>query len=651
MVEEKPLSEMEKLNQDLYRREETPDMVNRQAKIFGVTAHPLNTLLNDNPEAVPGVTFGNIMAKRLRRRRHLILAGVGVGIIILILGIAALVTSIYRAGQQVKVEQIGLTLSAPAEFSSGEQITYDLQYKNNSRGNWQNVELIFTPPKGWRMVNSEPALTAAGKEYHLAIGNLAAGSAGHVTAIGQLIGEQNAVVGANAVLEIAPANAPSTRLKKVSDATTTITHLPVEASIEASADSASGERLVALIHVRNVSSVVLEGAYVAVAAPAGMDLANEDAEFSPGFSVLRSRFELPQLKPLDEVTRTLVMYPEGAPGERRELTVNVGVKSGEDEFIQRTVAHVVTISTSELQVQQIYNGSSDPQTVYPGQTVNGKAVYKNVGTVGLKNVIVEVQFNGVGLDPATLKLKGGAYDPISKKITWSAATVPSLATVLPQQTAELEYTFTILPIEQFPTTGEQTKNQALVTTATVDSPDLPTPAGQTRRISSDRAALSIGTTFTLGADAFFDDGRLGITSAGPLPPAVGEETTYTMRLRLGSTLNDVQDAKVVAVVPDGVKVTGQKYLTAGTMDFNERNGEVTWSIPTLEGLTGRVRPPQELDVQVAITPGENQRGREILFLNKLEASGVDQFTEDNITASGSNFPSTETAVVGKGKVE
>lgn len=647
-----PPSGIERLRRELYRREESPEITQRQEELAGVNAHPLITKLDDAKSGEPPVVFGNVMAARLRRRRRITLAAVGVGVILILLIGAVIGTGLYRASRQVKVEQISLGLTAPSEFTSGEEMTYQLTYQNNSRVAWQDVQLIFTPPKGWRHHASQPALQAQGADYSLAIGNLAAGQRGQLTVSGQLIGEQNATITAQALLEIAPANAPSTRLKQTTSVATTIAHLPVEASVEASNDAAGGERVVAVIHVRNVSSVSLEGVYIAPNVPPGMQLASEDPEFSPGFSVVRSRWELAPLEPLADVSRTLILYPEGAAGERRTLEVNVGVKAGEDEFIQRSVTHVITISSLELQIEQLYNGSAEPQTVYPGQTIAGKAVYKNVGTVGLKNVIVEVQFEGPGLDPATLKLKDGAYDPIKKKITWSAATVPALAAVLPQQTAELEYEFHIADIATFPTAGEQTKNFALVTTATVDSPDLPTPAGATRRVSSDRAVLSIGTNFTLQADAFYDDGRLSLTSTGPLPPAVGQETTYTVRLRLGSTLNDVEDTKLVAVLPDGVKFTGQKYLTAGAMDFNERNGEVTWTIPVLEGLTGRSRPAEELHIQVAITPGENQRGQEITFLNKLEVTGTDQFTIQPVTTSlTQNFPTTETAVHGKGKVE
>ena len=223
--------------------------------------------------------------------------------------------------------------------------------------------------------------------------------------------------------------------------------------------------------------------------------------------------------------------------------------------------------------------------------------------------------------------------------------------VQPQQEGSLNYSFTILPTNRFPTTGDTIKNQVLVTIATVDSPDLPAPVGQPRKIISDRAVLSVGTNLILEAAALYDDGRLGLTSSGPLPPQVGQTTSYTVRWRIGSTLNDVSDVRLVAVLPDGVSYTGKTYSTGGEVQYNERSGELVWTLPFMEGLTGRALPYQELHVQVAIRPGEDKRGQPVKLLNRVSLEAVDQFTEEAVQASLSDFPDTSSAVPGKGEVE
>jgi len=155
--------------------------------------------------------------------------------------------------------------------------------------------------------------------------------------------------------------------------------------------------------------------------------------------------------------------------------------------------------------------------------------------------------------------------------------------------------------------------------------------------------LPISTDILLGIDAFYDDGRLGITSTGPLPPKVGEQTTYTLRTRIGSSLNDIEQAKVVIVLPDGVSYTNSFYKTVGDIDYNDRTNTMTWTIPLLEGLVGRAVPLHELNMQIAITPGENVRGKTVPFLQSIVVKGTDSFTDQLLEANGKDLPNTRSA--------
>jgi hypothetical protein len=208
----------------------------------------------------------------------------------------------------------------------------------------------------------------------------------------------------------------------------------------------------------------------------------------------------------------------------------------------------------------------------------------------------------------------------------------------------------MLPYDKFPL-APNGKNQQLIATASLDSPDLPKPTGQSRQVISDRFLLPVTTDPLLGIDAFYDDGRLGITSTGPLPPKVGEQTTYTLRTRIGSSLNDIEQAKVVIVLPDGVSYTTKFYKTAGDVDFNSRTNTMTWTIPLLEGLTGRAGPLHELYMQIAITPGANVRGQIVPFVQSIAMTGTDSFTDKPVQASVASLPTTRTADNKNGDVQ
>ncbi len=641
-------SQINILKKQLYARDESSEIKQRVSAL----GQPANVAQKNPANLVRKPNLFNVIKERRASRRKAMWWVIAVVLVIGTFAAAAGLTAWYRSTQQVTQAQLGLSINAPAEFTAGEEITYTINFTNNSRVDWQNVEVLFEPPVGWRYLASNPTNQPSGQQHIFSLGNLVAGKSGQATISGQLLGEQRDSVLARAELTISPANFPKARISRSETTATTIVAVPLDVSIESSDNAASGERLVATIAVRNTSSQALEGVLLRLAPSLGLQLAPEDEGFTADFSVLDSWWALPVLQPLEEASRTVILYVDGQAGERRTLTAEGIVRNGDYLFVQREVNHVLTVSASELSVNQTINDSEEPQPIVAEQKLTGKIQYQNVGTTGLKNVIVTALIEGDGFDAATLKLKAGAYNPTTKIITWTAASVPALALVQPQQKGVLEYEFSILPTDKFPANPDG-QNQSLIITAVVDSPDLPTPTGQERKVSSNRLVLPIATQPTLDISAFYDDGRLGLVSSGPLPPEVNKETTYTIRFRFGSTFNDLGEAKMTAVLPDGVNYLNKTYITSGQVDFNERNGEIIWTMPTLEGLSGRVKPAPELHVQVGITPGDNLRGKQISLLQSAVAEGTDMYVDKSVNTSfePSKLPTTETAAPGQGTVK
>lgn len=636
----------------LYAREESEELQQRGEELhrLGVTRRSIIERPKSR-EILSALKFKNLALLRAKKwGRVLRFSGLlAFGIVVVLIMVA--LTVWYRSTRTVTESQVALSIEAPGELTAGEEIIYRIPYGNESRVDWENVELVVNVPRGFTFRGSNQEVEKLGKQLVVKYGKLASGESGELHVRGQLIGEQNETATVLAELVLTPENFPSGRFTKQAVRATTITALPLDVSLNIPDDAASGERVMASVTVRNLSNNTLEGVYLQLNMAAGMQLAVEDGGFTPGFSVPAAGWQLSSLDSLQEEELTAVFYVEGQPGEKRVIDIKAGIRQGEEDFIQRELTHVVTVSASEVVVDQLYNGSSNPLTVRAGERVMGEVHYGNVGTVGLKDVIIEVQFEGTSFDPASIDLEAGSYDPEKRTIAWSAATVPELAVLQPQQEGVLKYSFNILPIGQFPTSGEATKNHVLVTTATISSPDLPAPVGQPRKVISDRAVLSARTDLILDATALFDDGRLGLTSSGPVPPEAGKTTSYTVRWRIGSTLNDVADVRLIAVLPDGVTYTDQMYKTGGEFAFNDRTGEIVWTLPIMNGLVGRAAPYQELHVQVSIKPGEDKRGQNVLLLNRTELSAVDQFTDEAVEVNLAEFPDTGTAVPGKGVVQ
>lgn len=639
--------ELNRLQRELYAKDEPEELKIRRKALVSLSRPTPQLRGAGRPlSSTPLVNVAQARARRRRRQLRWLLAATA---LLVMFAIAVAGTLAWRSSRQVKDADIALTVQGAADITAGDEVTYTIAFQNKSRVAWQNVEVVVTVPAGFRSDAGSPE-----REFTHQIGTLAAGQASEVVLRGRLIGGEGTVAVTQAELTLTPENFPSGRFSKTAVVTSRIEAMPIDISIEAPASVSAGERVRGVIHVRNLASTPLEGAVLRLAPDAGVELAAEDAEFSQGFEGVQGEWSLETIGPLSELTRTVIFFAQGQAGEKRHVTVRVGVREPSDSaqgesdvFIQREVTHVLTISASELTVEQLYNGSNEPLTVFPEGKVEAEVRYANTGTGGLQNVVLAVQFEGEGLDARTLELRQGAYDPRTRRITWTSASVPELSLLQPGESGSVAFSFGILPSAAFPTTDT---SFALISMATIDSQDLPTPPGQEKRVISDRMVMSVGTQLTLEATAFYDDGRLGITSTGPVPPKVGQTTAYTVRLRLGSTLNDVGEAKVVAVLPDGVGYTGKTVVSKGTVQFDEQSRQVAWTVPLLEGGVGRVRPAEELYFQVSVTPGANLVDRVLPLLSRLTGEGQDLFIEQLVRLTGSHLPTTQTASAGRGQV-
>lgn len=557
------------------------------------------------------------------RRRLILLSSIGGGIVVIALAVAG--TWWYRTWQTVRQNQIAVQLVGPSSITSGDTVTYEVHMQNNSRVPWDTVELSVTVPEGWRLQQADPGFVTSGPVQLLKVGTLEPAAEKIVRLTGQLIGEEQTTALAKTELTLTPRNFPSGRFSKVETLGTLIAAVPLEVSIDAPKGAAGGDRVAATITVRNTGSLPLEVVYVGLQVDEGLSLAPDDKEFSADFSVPTSRWKSFRLEPLQTISRQAVVYVNGSPGERRQLTAVAGLLEGTTPRPQRTVSHVLVVDQASLAVSQKFDVAGDGGIVATEQTVKGTVSYQNLEPVAFNDARITVHLEGIGFDPASLELHGGGYNAKTQTIIWTAAAVPELKVLQPHQKGEIKFEFAILKAEQFPKTGDQLNNFALVSTATADS-EVKTG----KVVASDRRVLSIVTDPTMEFTSFYDDGRLGIKSTGPNPPVVGQETTYTVRLRLGSSLNDMGEVTVRAVVPDGVRATGKTYKTSGEATFNDRAQEMVWQLPLVTGGTGRLSPAEELQFQVAVTPGAHQKNQQVPLLKSVSVTGVDQFTDTTV---------------------
>ncbi len=280
------------------------------------------------------------------------------------------------------------------------------------------------------------------------------------------------------------------------------------------------------------------------------------------------------------------------------------------------------IVASPLTIAQTVNGSTS-LTAKPGEMLRYSIVYRNNGNTSLRDAVITIALDSDQLDYSQLSLfQSGAYDPASKTITWKASDVPALSRLDPGAQGELVFS---VPIYDTVVIGENERNLSIRSVAKIDSPDVPRTTGSNKIIGSDTLFVKIAAGVKVSLVGAYADTTF--SNSGSLPPVVGSETTYTMRVRIDGSSNDAIGSRAVVALPTGVSFKGKVLPESESTTWNERTHELSWEVGTL--LAGSKN--REIAFQVGITPNVSQVGKEATLINQVTFTGKDSFTNDDIT--------------------
>ena len=122
-------------------------------------------------------------------------------------------------------------------------------------------------------------------------------------------------------------------------------------------------------------------------------------------------------------------------------------------------------------------------------------------------------------------------------------------------------------------------------------------------------------------------------NTGPIPPQVGEATTYAAIFEVGNTQNDARGTKLVATLGPGVTWVGASDGDDENVSYNPNNNTITWDIGTLSSGSGFSSAKRTAAVQLSLTPSTSQIGSVPTLVSGIVLSGVDSFTNQYFSVS------------------
>ncbi|MDX9893060.1 MAG: hypothetical protein RB292_01430 [Patescibacteria group bacterium] len=534
--------------------------------------------------------------------------------------------------QNLNDRTIDLKIKGQQNIASGDEVVYTLEYHNNEKVVLHDVQIILRYPDGFEFISANPAPTN-GFNTSWDIGELAKGESGKIEITGKLIGEVGSLKNLNATVSFRPENFSSV-FKETESFSSQITSSILELKVEGPEKILPEKKVSYKINYRNNSAQALKKIKIQVTYPANF-VFQESAP--PAFSReedarnLHNQWIIENLESNQEGEIEISGgYLKNQEMIKADLKVELGFLDSEtEEFsLQQEKIFTTEVVDPGLSLNLIINGSTQDQPINFGQTLTYSIVYKNLGQSDLNNVVVSLDLDSEILDFDTLEDKNkGQRD--NQRLTWSKDEISGLALLRPLDEGTIDIAIQIKNAGSIDIQNTQltVKSQARVTLEKIGE-----LAVDDLNIESGEIENNINTDLELAVEGrYFNDDNIAV-GTGPLPPVVGQKTSFRIYWSIANSLHPVSNIKVKTILPDGVEWENKYLVQGGSISYSSADRSVVWSIDNIN--TNQTFDDHNVWFDISVTPTAQQVRKLIILTDQTTLTATDQTTESSVNRNG-----------------
>ncbi len=618
---------LEDLNEELYRR--NVKIVRKQNDIFDPERKDSENTSADIfqkkelwQQPVKGMDPIEVLNETTYKKKVRIIAFVISGIIIL----SSLVVATIKIRSMIFDEtQVVVSISGSKDVVSAEEIPFNVNYENNNWGSLHNAEIELSYPDTFHIIEDGSMKVNGSGKATLFIGEIPAHTQKKMSFKGKFYGSKGDKITLQATLKYAPKNL-SSALEKTSQMIVTLVSSPFFVEINAPLEIVTGQNIEYIVDYGNKSDKNFSHLRVKIDYPSDFQFLNAEPKPSEGESI----WYIDNLNTYEKGKIIIRGTISGVQKEYKNVHGAIGFYRGDNTFVSYAENERQTrMIASPLFLSQTVNNSTE-LIAGAGETLQYVIHYKNDGDIGLRDSIIIAEIDPTFLDLSRLSLLHGSYDGIQHRIIWKASDVPALKQLPVGGEGSVSFSVPVKSILQ----ADDKKNITIKTVVKMDSLDIPTPIGSNKIIASNTLLVKLKSDAIIDAYALYTDTSL--TNSGPIPPKVGQETSYTIHLSVAHSLSDIQNAEMVLHLPAGVLYKERYSPVNASFIYNERSNEIVWNI----GSVSSEEKMKEIAFQVSIIPGPDRLGREMILVNDMDFTGLNTFTNEKISKKGPTILNT-----------
>lgn len=514
-----------------------------------------------------------------------------------------------------------LTISGKGEVLAGEEFFYQIEYKNLNSIILKNTEIQVNYPDNFLVIESEPQ---AGANNIFKIGDIGAHRSGSIRIKGKLIGTKKKNNITFATMTYTPENF-SSEFKKDASIETVISDIGVNLDITAPTSVMAGETNDLTIKYSSQVENYLNNFRITATA-------SDNIEFLSATTTATSTADKPWIINVADVgtdEKTVSFKFKSKEKNNPQENINIKFEYSDDgvnyySFLEQVETFEVV--KNDLNLNLVINGSRDNAGIDAGQTLNYSIIYTNKGEAEMKDIVVMAVLDSDVLDWSSLnfKTKGKV---IGNTITWTKDDVPALADLKTNDEGTIDFSISTLPLDKIKTfvfnAAGVKKKMDISSYAQFSIGNIKVRDEDSR---SNLVVTKINSDLDLKEEVrYFSSDNIAVGS-GPLPPKVGQTTSYKVYWHLSNNLHELDNLAVSVQLPDYVTWNEKNNTSIGSIDYNSDQKKVVWNI-------GRL-PVSALEAtaefSISITPTVNDVDKILVLLPGSEVVAVDTETKAQI---------------------
>lgn len=519
-------------------------------------------------------------------------------------------------------EALKLEILSQDSAQAGELVEYLVRYKNNGNVVLEEPELIFEYP--------ENSVTESGGplRYTEKINDIYPGQEGNVSFKARIFGKENDLTLAQAWLSYKPRNLKA-RFESETTKTVQIKFVPLTLEFDLPSKLESGQNLQFSLNYFSNIDYLLENLRLNIIYPGGFEFVSASPK------ALEERdWDLSSIYKGDGGRIKIEGKVEGDVGSQKIFKASLGLVRDGEFLVLKEASAALQIAESLIYVSQTINGSVN-FTAQAGDLLHYEVFFKNIGRAPVQKKFLLVRLSPEFFDLNTLKSDKGESGPGDNSVIFDWQEISSLRFLDAGEEGKVEFWVKVKDKQ----TLRGLKNPLLENEVKIGDIDK-------------KFETKVNSELALSQKVYFQEDFFG--NSGPLPPQVGQTTTYTVLWQVSNSWNDVKNVKVKTVLPKNVKPSGKTFPEGAGFTFDSASREVIWSVGDVPAWTDE-ESPVSLAFQIEFRPDSSQQSRIALLVGETEISGEDVFTgeilHEKTLANDTTLPDDEQVSGQQGIIE